>query len=128
PAALMMTDQGFLVAMKDLIMQGQKPDKYPQHKWEKKIDELKDEDLWEKAVLEALLYKGEGQPLDEKRKDPIFNININLRDQIRYWKDRRNDCAHNKDNEISAAYVEMFWSFLKSNFYKLTIEGGMMSL
>ncbi|NJM79738.1 MAG: hypothetical protein HC854_09145, partial [Flavobacterium sp.] len=51
-----------------------------------------------------------------------------VRQQIKYWKDRRNDCAHFKQNEINISHVEIFWSFLKSNLSKITIEGGKLNL
>jgi len=51
-----------------------------------------------------------------------------LRQQVKYWKDRRNDCAHFKRNEIEPHHIDSFWSFLKSNISKMTIEGGMESL
>jgi hypothetical protein len=59
---------------------------------------------------------------------PIFNINDDIRQQIKYWKDRRNDCAHFKTNDIEAHHTESFWSFVKSNLAKISIEGGKESL
>jgi hypothetical protein len=48
--------------------------------------------------------------------------------QIKYWRDRRNDCAHFKSTEISHFHVEAFWNFLESNLSKITVEGGMHTL
>lgn len=48
--------------------------------------------------------------------------------QIKFWKDRRNDCVHHKDNAISGAHVEALWSFMEYNLQKITIEGGKATL
>lgn len=127
PAALIMTYQAFLVLMKERIMSSSIPKKFPSGQWDSIIKKLQNEDEWEGKVVECLRMKGNNKEGVEG-KDPVFNINESLRVQIGYWKDRRNDCAHNKSNEINAAHVEMFWSFLRSNLHKLTIEGGAQSL
>ena len=51
-----------------------------------------------------------------------------IRNQIHYWKNRRNDCAHSKVNIIDACHVEAFWTFLQSNLSKITVEGGKQTL
>lgn len=91
---------------------------------------LKNEDNWEQAIFDAVLKreKPEGTVYPKRTEDPVFVINENIRIQIRYWKDRRNDCVHNKDNIITIYHVENFWSFLESNLPKITIEGGRITL
>ncbi|KAA8479976.1 hypothetical protein BDE36_3336 [Arcticibacter tournemirensis] len=129
-SSLLMSYLGFLALIKGRIMMGNKPSLLPDYKWNNLLKELINEDKWEAAVFDAL-QKQEviGPPPDKARtEDPIFAINDSVRLQIRYWKDRRNDCAHNKDNLIINAHVEAFWSFLISNLPKLTIEGGVATL
>ena len=54
----------------------------------------------------------------------IFGLSDNIRHQVVYWKNRRNDCAHSKQNEISSSHVKSFWLFLKSNLAKLVVNGS----
>jgi hypothetical protein len=49
-----------------------------------------------------------------KNPAPIFAIDQELRDQVKFWKDRRNDCAHSKQNQIIAAHCEAFYAFVRS--------------
>ncbi|HAD97419.1 MAG TPA: hypothetical protein DCG19_08425, partial [Cryomorphaceae bacterium] len=117
-ASLLFSHLAFLTIIKELIIKSDAPPELKTGRWTKLIQDLNDDDRWEKEVFEQLINS----------KAPIFNISENIRQQIKYWKDRRNDCAHFKDNEIEAHHTEAFWSFLKSNLQKITIEGGMQSL
>ncbi|MGE6719368.1 hypothetical protein ACQKGD_18605 [Peribacillus frigoritolerans] len=51
-----------------------------------------------------------------------------VKKQYFYWKDRRNDCAHGKDNKIGMSHVETFWLFVESNLSKFGVNGGKESL
>lgn len=130
-ASLLMSYLGFLVIIKSRIMAGNKPPLLPQQKWLDKLAALRNEDLWEAEVFSALQKKetttGSGSSRT-RTEDPFFPLSDGLRQQIAYWKDRRNDCAHNKDNIIVAGHIEAFWTFMISNLPKITIEGGMASL
>ncbi|MGV3705397.1 MAG: hypothetical protein ACO1NU_08465 [Arcticibacter sp.] len=130
-ASLLMSYLGFFVTIKHRILTGNKPTLLPQHKWTDKLNRLRNEDEWEAEVFSALQKKevttGAGSSRT-RTEDPFFPITDGIRQQVIYWKDRRNDCAHNKDNIIIAGHIEAFWSFLMSNLSKMTLEGGMASL
>lgn len=117
-ASLLFSYLGFLTILKEVIIKSAKPTAIPQGRWDDIVRKLQSDDTWEKAVYEELI----------NGTSPIFNINEDLRQQIKYWKDRRNDCAHFKTNDIEAHHTESFWSFVKSNLLKITIEGGKESL
>lgn len=59
---------------------------------------------------------------------PVFLVSEDLRHQVRYWKDRRNDCAHFKANEIDHSHVESFWNFIFSNMGKFVPNGSAAAL
>lgn len=117
-ATLLFSYLGFITFIKESLIQGKKPDSISKGRWSKIQGELQDDDKWEKRVFEELINSS----------SPVFNIKEDIRQQVKYWKDRRNDCAHFKNNEIEAHHVESFWSFLTSNLSKITIEGGRASL
>lgn len=117
-ASLIFSYLGFLTIIKEIILASKKPDAIIQSRWDNLLFELKNEDTWEKRVYEELVNSS----------SPIFNINDSIRQQVKYWKDRRNDCAHFKQNEINHNHTELFWSFIKSNLLKITIEGGKENL
>lgn len=117
-ASLLFSYLSFFTILKEVIIKSVKPTSIPQGRWDSIISKLQNDDTWEKAVFEELTNAA----------SPIFNINEDLRQQIKYWKDRRNDCAHFKSNDIESHHTESFWSFLKSNLSKITIEGGKESL
>jgi predicted metal-dependent RNase len=88
----------FLTFLKETIIKSNKPASINQSRWDSILNDLQNDDKWEKRVFEELTNSS----------TPIFNIKEDIRQQIKYWKDRRNDCAHFKDNEIDAHHVESF--------------------
>lgn len=129
-ASLLMGYLGFLVTLKERVMSAEKPNLFPSGIWRNLIANLKNEDKWEESIFNASIQqeKTDGSKPPIRTQDPVFVINDNLRTQIKYWKDRRNDCVHNKDNIITISHVETFWTFLESNLQKITIEGGKVTL
>jgi hypothetical protein len=117
-ASLLFSYLAFLTIIKEVIITSSKPAIVPQRRWEDIIKRLQNDDSWEKAVYEELI----------NNSSPVFNINDSIRQQIKYWKDRRNDCAHFKSNDIESHHTEAFWSFIRSNLLKITIEGGAENL
>lgn len=124
-ASLLFSYLGFMTTLKERMISSNKPNLFPQGEWDLIIKKIQNEDTWESAIFDATQQQGKiDQTTKARTKDPIFNLNDNLRIQIKYWKDRRNDCAHYKDNIIDTFHVESFWAFIESNLPKITIEGG----
>ncbi len=115
-AALLMSYLGLQSTVRDrLLAASMPPAGVPAGKWAKLHKELRDDSTWDAATFDALQAKAPA---------PIFPISDDLRDQIAYWKNRRNDCAHFKSNAIAAAHVDSFWLFTKSNLAKLAVNGS----
>ena len=76
---------------------------------------MSNDDKWDAEVFDATQVQNPGS---------IFGVSDDLRAQVRYWKDRRNDCAHSKRNAITAAHVEALWAFLRSNLDKFQVGGS----
>lgn len=127
-AALLLSYLGFMVVLKHRILSANKPKVFPQPTWDKIQNGILNEDKWEENVLNAVLQQEKKDSANKRIQDPVFVISENLRTQIKYWKDRRNDCAHNKDNQIMQHNVEAFWGFLESNLAKIFVEGGRTNL
>lgn len=117
-AALLLSYLGFQSVIKDRLVNAAKPDDFVDGEWKNIIDNIKDEDQWDSAVYDALMRK----------KKQIFIIKEDTRNQITYWKNRRNDCAHYKDSEIQSSHIESFWLFIKSNLSKLVVSGSLDDL
>jgi len=116
--ALMLSYIAFMNVLKERIMLAEKPESFPLSEWKR----LRENDLVSEN-MENIVFTA-----TQNKKNIIFCISDDLRKQIEYWKYRRNDCAHYKENIIDSYHVEAFWAFLKSNLPKITIEGGMQSL
>ncbi|NWL02541.1 hypothetical protein DM790_17090 [Flavobacterium collinsii] len=127
-ASLLFSYLALLTILKERIISGTRPALITEGEWNNLITNLQNEDLWEANVFDAVQRQERTDGAGVRTKDPVFNISENLRQQVRYWKDRRNDCAHYKDNIIDNSHVESFWNFMQSNLSKITIEGGMQSL
>lgn len=117
-ASLLFSYLGFLTHIKGIIISSKKPVGIDEGRWNDLLLKINNDDYWEQRVFDEL----------NNGSSPIFKFNESIRQQIRYWKDRRNDCAHFKDNEINHHHIEMFWMFLKSNLAKISIEGSKENL
>lgn len=114
-ASLLFSYIGFQLIVKDRILNSNRPQLFPEHKWMQIHNNLRNDDKWDPAIFEAIQIK---------TNEEIFHISEDLRDQVKYWKNRRNDCAHSKSNIINASQVESFWFFIKSNLSKFIVIGG----
>ncbi|MEM6736113.1 MAG: hypothetical protein AAF620_08600 [Bacteroidota bacterium] len=117
-ASLLFSYLAFLTIIKEVIIKSAAPTGINESRWSSIIRKLQNEKEWEATVFEEIINSS----------NPIFNMNEDLRQQVKYWKDRRNDCAHFKPNEIASHHTESFWSFVRSNLSKITVEGGKESL
>jgi hypothetical protein len=95
------------------------PTAMPQGQWDNCMRLLRDEDRWDTQVFDCTQMHS---------ANAIFFVSEDIRHQVRYWKDRRNDCAHFKLNEINSAHVEAFWAFVRSNIGRFMPLGSEQSL
>lgn len=119
-AALLFSFLGFQSIIKDRILTSEKPANLKDQKWDAITKNLRKDDSWDHEVNECIKRN------DENSR--IFDITDDQRQQAAYWKNRRNDCAHSKQNKIDYSHVESFWLFLKSNLPKFVVNGGVDSL
>lgn len=119
-ASLLLSYLGFLTIIKDKLNTSKKPDSFNEVDWRNKIRAINNHDTWEGAVYDMLVQGA--------RAGDIFKLNDDLKTQLAYWRSRRNDAAHYKDNEIGSHHTEAFWSFVKSNVPKMAVNGGMEGL
>ncbi|QRY38431.1 hypothetical protein [Bacillus sp. PDNC022] len=96
-----------------------KPDLIKEDTWRTTIMKLNNDDTWEDIVFTTI----QASDRDTKRSS-YYLINDGIREDMRYWRRRRNDCAHAKNNLISNSTVESFWHFIESNSAKFVINGG----
>lgn len=127
-AALLLSYIAFMNILRYRILSSGKPNLFPEGEWTKLQKDVTKDDSWESTIFDATQQREKLDSMKKRIKDPIFSINESIRKQISYWKDRRNDCAHFKDNHIDTFHVDAFWAFLESNISKITIEGGKQSL
>lgn len=126
--ALMLSYVGFMYILRDRVLTSTaKPSPFPEDQWNKMLKDLKNDRIWEETLMNAIQsqVKRNGGSIE---KASIFNIDDDIRREVIFWKDRRNDCAHYKMNDITEAHVLAFWAFIKSKLSYITIEGGYDSL
>ncbi len=127
--ALLLSYISFMNILRERILVSDGPKLFEKSYWEKIQKDVVKDETWEKAVFDATQQREKiEQATKFKIRDAVFFISETIREQISYWKKRRNDCAHFKSNHIDAFHVEAFWAFLQSNLSKITIEGGKDSL
>jgi hypothetical protein len=114
-ASLLLAYLGFINVIRDRIIIAPPPNGIVAHRWSTIQATAKDPDAWDKTVFDAM---------QQKNPFPIFVISDDVRDQVKYWKDRRNDCAHSKQNKIIAAHVESLYAFIESNLGKFVVNGS----
>ena len=118
-SALLMSYVGFLTIVRDRILSASMPSGFPDSAWNQKGRDLRNPDKWDTNAFSCT---------QQKSPAPIFIVSDDLRHQVEFWKNRRNDCAHSKPNLITAGHVESFYSFLVSNSSKFVVNGSRNSL
>lgn len=98
------------------ILQSTKPSNVAQYKWDTSISQLRNDDKWDEATLNCVQ--------SEAADNVIFSLSKDVREQYKYWKNRRNDAAHTKNNEITQSHLETFWWFVISNLNKFVVVGS----
>lgn len=115
-SGLLFSYLGLQSMIKSRIKHSVLPNNYVESEWEvKKREILNDKEHWERKIQELV---------KDRNRKPIFNLSDDVYNQYFYWKDRRNDCAHAKGNEISSPHVEAFWLFVKTHSLKFVVNGG----
>ena len=114
-AALLFSYLGFQTIVKDRVLASRRPAGIAESHWSEITGKLTDDSTWDRQAFEATQMNSPA---------PIFILSDDLRKQVAYWKNRRNDCAHSKRNEIGFSHVESFWLFLKSNLPKFVVSGS----
>lgn len=94
-----------------------KPDSVPQTTWQDLLNKIQDDSVWDQTVFDTTQWK------EQDGRSKIYLINNDLREDMVYWRRKRNDCAHSKDNIISYPHVESFWLFIQSNLNKFIVNG-----
>ncbi|PSV99871.1 hypothetical protein [Photobacterium iliopiscarium] len=118
-SALLMSYVGFLTIVRDRILSASMPTGFTNLAWEQKGRDLRNPDKWDANAFSCT---------QQKSPALIFIVSEDLRDQVEFWKNRRNDCAHSKPNLITSGHVESFYSFLISNSSKFVVNGSRNSL
>ena len=127
--ALMLTYIAFMFAVKKNILEMDTPFGFTEGHWNNLMSELRSENKADEAFINCITMKEDYEPKprqDRLKRSAIFNIPDSLRNEVVYWKDRRNDCAHYKKGEISLSHVSAFWQFIMSK-YKFFFPGGTLA-
>lgn len=108
----------FLHEVKLRILASDKPSSIPQPRWDNIIKGLQNDDKWDETLLTEL----------NNNTTSIFNITEDMRNQVIFWKNRRNDCVHFKSSLITASLVESFWNFVKVFLPRFVVKESIFSL
>lgn len=119
-ASFIMSYLGIQTVLRERLLNSHnKPNNIPQNMWEKKLEELNDDNAWDNTVFDLV---------NRTKPDNPFLITDDIRVQYSYWRTIRNDCAHAKSNIVSYPHVEALWLFIESNLNKFVVNGGTAGL
>jgi len=116
-AAFLFSYIAFMQIVKDRILNSSQPTSYQGSDWIQIQTNIQNPEMWEKQVLDVIK-----QSTNPQRS--VFPITESLKDEVNYWKNKRNDCAHAKINTISFSVVEAFWDFLQQKVNHFVIVGS----
>ena len=115
--ALMLSYIAFIQAVRDNLLKSDMPKGFNEPRWKACMSKLRQENAWDEQVISCI-----------KCRDnlPYFELTDSLRDDVCFWRNRRNGCAHYKDSEITLSHVAAFWVFIMDNYNKFTPIGSLM--
>src|SRR5574341_108984 len=115
-ASLLFAYLGFMNIIRDRIIAASPPAGFTASHWAGIESAAKNPEKWEDVDIDKIQQQA--------KRAPIFIISNDIREQMKYWRNRRNDCAHSKQNKIIAAHVESFYAFVESNLGKFAVNGS----
>lgn len=115
--ALMLSYIAFIQAVRDNLLKSDMPKGFNEPRWKACMSKLRQENAWDEQVISCIKCRD---------NPPYFELTDSLRDDVCYWRNRRNDCAHYKDSEITLSHVVAFWIFIMDNYNKFTPIGSLM--
>lgn len=119
--ALMLSYIAFIQAVRNNLLNSEMPSGFKKERWDACMNNLRNEGKWDSEVVNCIKKRANGVA------DPaFFELPDTLRDDVCYWRNRRNDCAHYKDSEITLSHVAAFWVFIMDNYNKFTPIGSLM--
>lgn len=118
--ALMLSYIAFIQAVRNNLLNSEMPSGFKKARWNACMNNLRSEGNWDSEVVDCIKKRANGV------SDPaFFELNDTLRNDVCYWRSRRNDCAHYKDSEITLSHVSAFWVFIMDNYNKFTPIGSL---
>ncbi|MGF9814312.1 hypothetical protein [Bacillus toyonensis] len=118
-AGLLFSYLGFEKIIKNRLLDARCPDNVPEGAWASIRRDVNNDAKWEETVFDTITgYSNNPIFLQDNKKREEMNRHLS------YWRDRRNDAAHAKENEINYAHVESFWTFMQSYLPKLVVRGS----
>lgn len=118
--ALMLSYIAFIQAVRSNLLNSDKPEGFNEKRWNATMAKLRNDNKWDEEVIECIKNRGNGVD-----NPPFFELSDTLRNDVCYWRSRRNDCAHYKDSEITLSHVSAFWVFMMDNYNKFTSIGSL---
>lgn len=115
--ALMLSYIAFIQAVRDNLLKSDMPKGFNEPRWKACMSKLRQENAWDEQVISCIKCRD---------NPPYFELTDSLRDDVCFWRNRRNDCAHYKDSEITLSHVAAFWVFIMDNYNKFTPIGSLM--
>ncbi|MEN1938290.1 hypothetical protein AAIE21_22610 [Paenibacillus sp. 102] len=116
-ASFLMSYLGFMKILKERLLKSECPALVKDDKWEEVREKIKNDNAWETAVFNTTQSRAGSQ-------NNYYLINDEIMEDIKFWKRKRNECAHAKDTVIGYSHVDMFWLFIESNLMKFVVNGG----
>lgn len=119
--ALMLSYIAFIQAIRNNLLNSEMPSDFKKTRWDACMNNLRNEDKWDSEVVGCIKKRANGT------NDPaFFELPDTLRDDVCFWRNRRNDCAHYKDSEITLSHVAAFWVFMMDNYNRFTPIGSLL--
>jgi hypothetical protein len=122
-AGLLFSYLGFEKVIKNRLLDAKRPDNVIEGAWKSIQRDINNDAIWEETVFDTVTGFS-NMPIflqDNKKREE-------MKRHLSYWRDRRNDAAHAKENEINNAHVETFWTFMQSNLPKLVVRGSRVAI
>jgi hypothetical protein len=114
-SAFILSYNGFLLVVKERILEGCKYKNIGKNPWKDIYNSLNNDEQWEGRM--KILFNA-------NKDDSIFKLDSYLKAEVLNLREKRNRIVHGTEQEVSNVQVDYIWEFIMKKLHNFYVDGG----